>query len=152
VSERPGCVTPSIQCWEPSISEPRYLTAIAEGLTLYRDAHDFIAEDASRKSGMNVYGDIGGWDVADGFRLAETAMPGAPDSEWRISVLRGTVYAVLRRFPTERLYTFHGPVWIIDTVPEFISSSVEFGRTIKMIMWEVEQLRHEPDSLPRGFT
>lgn len=60
------------------------------------------------------------------------------------------MYAVLRRFSTGELYTFHGPVWIIDTVPEFISSSVEFGRATKMIMWEVEQLRHEPDSLLRA--
>ena len=52
--------------------------------------------------------------------------------------------------PRRSVVTFHGPVWIIDTVPEFIYSSVEFGRTIKMIMWEVEQLRHEPDSLLRA--
>ena len=65
------------------MSEPRYPTANPEGLTPYRDAHDFIAEDPSRKSCMKVPGDVGGWDVADGFRLAETTLPEAPDSEWR---------------------------------------------------------------------
>lgn len=126
---------------------PRYFAAIPSGLTLYRDAHDYIAEDSSRKSGMGVEGDVGGWDVANGFRLAETTMAGEPDSEWRISVLRRTVYAVLRRFPGDQLYSFHGPVWIIDEIPEYLSTSVLPQNTVRKIMWEVEQLRTNPDSL-----
>ena len=74
-----------------------YLTAIPAGLARYRDSHDFIAADPSRKSGMNVKGETGGWDVANGFRLAETTITGVLDSEWRISVLHRTVYGVLRR-------------------------------------------------------
>jgi len=58
------------------MSELRDLTAILEGLTLHRDAHDFIAEDASRKSGMKVSGDIGRWDVADG---SARQRPGCPE-------------------------------------------------------------------------
>lgn len=129
------------------MTEPRYFAAIPEGLTLYRSAHDYIAEDPSRQSGMGVDGDIGGWDVADGFRLAETTMAGSPDSEWRISVVRRTVYAVLRRFPGDDLYTFDGPVWIIDEIPEYLSVSVLVPNTVGKIMRSVEQLRAEPESL-----
>lgn len=66
--------------------QPRYLTAIPPGVRSYPDTHAFI-EGPGRKSGMDVPGDIGGWDIANGFRLAETDLAGTPDSEWRISVL-----------------------------------------------------------------
>lgn len=126
--------------------QPRYVTAVPKGVRAYPDAHGFLAGSAGRKSGMDVPGDIGGWDVANGFRLAETNFAGTPDSEWRISVLDRVVYAVLRRFPGQKLYTFDGPVWIIADVPEGISSSVS-GPTIRSLMDVVERSRDQPDSL-----
>lgn len=89
--------------------QPRYVTAIPEGLRSYPNAHAFIAEAPERQSRMRVPGDIGGWDVANGFRLTETDLPQTAHSEWRISVLDRMVYAVPRRFPNQNLYTFDGP-------------------------------------------
>ena len=125
--------------------ELRYATAPA-GVRAYRDTHAFIAEDPLRQSGWDIPGDIAGWDVADGFRLAEPDVPGGAESEWRICVFDRLVCAVLRRFPRQPLYTFDGPVWVLADVPTCISSDVA-GPAIKTLMWEVEQIKREPDSL-----
>lgn len=114
----------------------------------YAAAADYLAEDSTRGalSGL-VEGDLGGWDVADGFRLAETVSNG-PESEWRISVVNDEVYAVLRRFPGATLYTFEGPVWLIDRIPARLGPSVH-DEPIRLLMREVELLKNEPDSLLR---
>lgn len=129
------------------MTEPRYVTEIPPGVTFYPDSHTFIAEDPSRQNkAWGIEGDIKGWDVADGFRLSESTIPSEPDSEWRISVHERTVYAVLRQFPNFDTYTFDGPVWHIAEVPEYIDSSVD-GRAIRRLMWEVELLKRDKDSL-----
>ena len=53
------------------MEQPRYLTANPPGVRTYRDTHAFIAEDPQRQSSWDAPGDIRGWDVSDGFLLAE---------------------------------------------------------------------------------
>jgi hypothetical protein len=71
------------------------------GVRLYRQQDDFLAEDPSRKAHNGSDVDLlGGWDVAEGFRLAEPTVPESSlESEWRISVVNRDIYAVLRPCP-----------------------------------------------------
>lgn len=55
-----------------------------QGVVVYENPFVYLAEDPAREAANGVTGDLGGWDVADGFRLTETQLPGAPESEWRI--------------------------------------------------------------------
>ena len=57
------------------MEQPRYLTANPPGVRTYRDTHAFIAEDPQRQSSWDAPGDIRGWDVSDGFLLAELRWP-----------------------------------------------------------------------------
>lgn len=128
----------------------RYFTAAPQGVQVYRTTHEFVAEDPTRQShGFDVPGDLAGWDVADGFLLAPDATDAAGQSEWRISVAHREVYAVLRRFPHEQTYTFDGPVWLIDTVPDIIDASVYSG-PLRGLMDPLERQRDEADSLLRA--
>lgn len=75
----------------------------------------------------------------------------APESEWRISIITGEIYAVLRRLPLERGYTFDGPVWLIARIPERLREGSAWGLlppnpVVKMLQG-IEPLRSEPDSL-----
>lgn len=128
--------------------EQRYFTAAPEGVKVYRDTHEFIAEDLSRQSrGFDIPGDLDGWDVADGFGLAPDIASPEVQSEWRISVAKNReVYAVLRRFPHDPAYTFHGPVWLIDTVPDILDASVD-SDPLRGLMDPLELRRREVDSL-----
>lgn len=76
------------------MSIPRYASAAPDGVVTYANPFVFLAEDPRREAANGVTGDLGGWDVSDGFRLAEDF----GESEWRISVLHDEVYAVLRKF------------------------------------------------------
>lgn len=129
------------------MSIPRYASAAPDGVVVYANPFVFLAEDPSREAANGVTGDLGGWDVADGFRLAEDI----GESEWRISVLHNEVYAVLRRFPGQRGYTFDGPVWRISEIPVPLRDSAPRSlvphESIQQLMREVEQLRRAPDSL-----
>ena len=127
------------------MEQPRYLTANPPGVRTYRDTHAFIAEDPHRQSSWDAPGDIRGWDVSDGFRLAELTLAGSPDSEWRICVVDRMVCAVLRRFPTEQLYTFDGPVWVIADVPSSIPVTVTGA--LMSVLREAERIKTRPDSL-----
>lgn len=131
----------------PAPVEPRYRTAVPKGVLFYESTHDYIAEVPERQSrGFDIPGELSGWDVGDRFLLTETSIPGEPESEWRISVFRDEVYAVLRRQPLADLHTFAGPVWLIDRVPDLIGSSV-YDEPIRALMSAVEDLRPAPDSL-----
>lgn len=132
------------------MSGPRYAQA-PEGVVVYENPFVYLAEKPGREAANGVTGDLGGWDVADGFRLAETQLPRAPESEWRISVVDGEIYAVLRRLPLERGYTFDGPVWLIDRIPEHLREGPAWGmlppESVVSLMGKVEAIRREPDSL-----
>lgn len=128
----------------------RYFTAAPEGVKVYRSTHEFVAEDPARQShAFGIPGDLTGWDVADGFRLAPDAAAPAVQSEWRISVAGREVYAVLRRLPDETTYTFDGPVWLIDTVPGILDASVD-SAPLRGLMEPLELERGEADSLLRA--
>lgn len=130
------------------MDELRYQSAAPSGVRTYESSHAFLAEDPHRAaSPSNPPGDLGGWDVGHRFELAE---PGYDDadahSEWRISIHHQEVYAVLRRRHGAERYTFDGPVWLIDYVPDvFRRLNVpiidDFFRT------EVEPLQDGTDSL-----
>ena len=132
------------------MTRPRYMAA-PEGVVVYENPFVYLAENPTREAANGVTGDLGGWDVADGFRLAEPQLPGAPESEWRISVIAGEIYAVLRRLPLERTYTFDGPVWLIDRIPAQLQDGPGWSllppEPVVTFMREVEALRREPDSL-----
>lgn len=132
------------------MTHPRYMDA-PEGVVVYENPFVYLAENPAREAANGVTGDLGGWDVADGFRLAETQLPGAPESEWRISVIAGEVYAVLRRLPLERAYTFDGPVWLIDRIPAQLQDGPGWSllppEPVVTFMRDIEALRREPDSL-----
>lgn len=132
------------------MNRPRY-TEPPEGVTVYENPFVYLAENPDREAANGVTGDLGGWDVADGFRLAETQLPGTPESEWRISIIAGEIYAVLRRLPLERGYTFDGPVWLIARIPERLREGSAWGLVppdpVVNLMTDVERLRSEPDSL-----
>ncbi len=132
------------------MTRPRYMDA-PEGVVVYENPFFYLAENPAREAANGVTGDLGGWDVADGFRLTETQLPGAPESEWRISVIAGEVYAVLRRLPLERAYTFDGPVWLIDRIPAQLQDGPAWSllppEPVVTFMREIEALRREPDSL-----
>lgn len=132
------------------MTRPRYMAA-PEGVVVYENPFVYLAENPAREAANGVTGDLGGWDVADGFRLAEPQLPGAPESEWRISVIAGEIYAVLRRLPLERTYTFDGPVWLIDRIPAQLQDGPGWSllppEPVVTFMREVEALRREPDSL-----
>ncbi|MBG0716898.1 hypothetical protein G3N18_02190 [Microbacterium sp. 2C] len=129
------------------MSIPRFASAAPDGVVVYPNPFVFLAEDPRREATNGVTGDLGGWDVADGFRLSE----GIGDSEWRISVLHGEVYAVLRRFPGQREYSFDGPVWMIAEIPPALRDPVLRSlvphESVQELMAEVERLRAAPDSL-----
>lgn len=129
---------------------PRYMDA-PEGVIVYENPIVYLAENPNREAASGITGDLGGWDVADGFRLTETQLPGAPESEWRISVIAGEVYAVLRRLPLDGRYTFDGPVWLIDRIPAQLQDgpvwSLQPPEPVVAFMREIEALRREPDSL-----
>lgn len=128
----------------------RYFTAAPQGVKVYRTTHEFVAENPGRQShGFDEPGDLAGWDVADGFLLASDATDAAGQSEWRISVAHREVYAVLRRFPHEPTYTFDGPVWLVDTVPDIIDASV-YSDPLRGLMDPLERQRDEADSLLRA--
>ncbi len=132
------------------MTHPRYMDA-PEGVVVYENPFVYLAENPAREAANGVTGDLGGWDVADGFRLAETQLPGAPESEWRISVIAGEVYAVLRRLPLERAYTFDGPVWLIERIPAQLQDGPGWSllppEPVVTFMRDIEALRREPDSL-----
>lgn len=129
------------------MSIPRYASAAPDGVVVYANPFVFLAEDPRREAANGVTGDLGGWDVADGFRLSEDI----GDSEWRISVLHDEVYAVLRRFPGQREYTFDGPVWMLAEIPVTLrdpeQQSLVPHESVQELMSEVERLRGAPDSL-----
>lgn len=128
---------------------PRYLKAMPSGVRVYATSADYVAEDPSRAARNGIDGDLGGWDVCDGFRLTEHASHGGGESEWRISVVGRDVYAVLRRMPHASRYTFRGPVWLIDQVPTMLGASV-YDDPLKNLLWQVERRRFDedqPDSL-----
>ena len=130
-----------------NMSIPRYASVTPVGVTAYANPFVYLAEDPRREAANGVTGDLGGWDVADGFRLAEDV----GESEWRISVLPHEVYAVLRRFPAHRGYTFDGPVWRIAEIPASLresgSGSLVPYESVQALMREVEGLKRAPDSL-----
>ena len=132
------------------MTHPRYMDA-PEGVVVYENPFVYLAENPAREAANGVTGDLGGWDVADGFRLAETQLPGAPESEWRISVIAGEVYAVLRRLPLERAYTFDGPVWLIERIPAQLQDGPGWSllppEPVVTFRRDIEALRREPDSL-----
>lgn len=120
-----------------------------EGVRFYESSHDFIRENRDRSaSTANPAGDLGGWDVSN-CRLEEPALGKDAHSLWRISVVCREVYAVLRRHPGDRLYTFDGPVWLIDTVPKALNPSV-YGEEMRNLTQQIEQIGDEPDSLLRA--
>ncbi|MBG0718742.1 hypothetical protein G3N18_11830 [Microbacterium sp. 2C] len=80
------------------------------GVTAYDSSVDYAAEDPSRLSRFNISGDIGGYDALDRVDYDD-------GSQWRVSILDGVVYAVLRRYPGANKYTFTGPLWEIATIP-----------------------------------
>lgn len=129
------------------MSIPRYASAAPDGVVAYANPFVFLAEDPRREAANGVTGDLGGWDVADGFRLAEEV----GESEWRISVLHDEVYAVLRKFPGQRGYTFDGPVWMLAEIPMSLRDPVQQSlvphEAVQELMSKVEQLRRTPDSL-----
>ena len=128
----------------------RYFTAAPQGVKVYRDTHEFVAESPARQSrGFDIPGDLAGWDVADGFLLAPDATNPGVQSEWRISVAGREVYAVLRRLPNQQTYTFDGPVRLIDTVPDIIDASVD-SKPLRGLMDPLERQRREADSLLRA--
>lgn len=132
------------------MNRPRY-TEPPEGVVVYENPYVYLAENPGREASNGVTGDLGGWDVADGFRLAETQLPGAPESEWRISIIVGEVYAVLRRMPFGGGYTFDGPVWLIARIPAHLRDGPVWSLVppdpVVNLMREIEVLRSEPDSL-----
>ena len=129
------------------MSIPRYASAAPDGVVAYANPFVFLAEDPRREAANGVTGDLGGWDVSDGFRLAEDF----GESEWRISVLHDEVYAVLRKFPGQRGYTFDGPVWMLAEIPVSLRDPVQQSliphEAVQELMSKVEQLRRTPDSL-----
>ena len=120
-----------------------------EGVVVYDNPLVFLADSRGRTETPWALGDLGGWDVAEGFRLAELDLPG--ESEWRIAVDGAEIYAALIRLPLERTYTFDGPVWLIDHIPARLMEHVPPGQhlavPVRTLMGEVEALRREPDSL-----
>lgn len=56
---------------------------------------------------------------------------------------------MLRRFPHERTFTFTGPVWLIDSVPDRINPDAATP-AMKRLTTHLEQLRPEPNSLVRA--
>ncbi|MFS0701849.1 hypothetical protein AB6N24_17900 [Cellulomonas sp. 179-A 4D5 NHS] len=125
----------------------RYFTAAPQGVRVYRDTHEFVTENPMRQSrGFDIPGDLAGWDVANGFLLAPDAADPTVQSEWRISVTGREIYAVLRRFPHENTYTFDGPVWLIDTVPDILDASVH-SNPLRELVDPLERHRGEADSL-----
>lgn len=132
------------------IPDGRWKTMAPADVKVYVSTLDYIDEEPRRASHrFKVEGDLAGWEVTDGFRLYEDKHLREPrDSEWRISVneeLR-EVYAVCRRFPLDTLYTFTGPVWLIEQVPPSVNPTV-FGELLGLVMRDVERLRDEDDSL-----
>lgn len=120
-----------------------------QGVRLYPTSADYVAEDAKRAARNGIADDLGGWDVCDGFRLNEHPSFRGGESEWRISVVARDDYAVLRRMPHARLYTFDGPVWLIDQVPTSLGASV-YDEPLKNLLWQVERMQldeNQPDSL-----
>jgi hypothetical protein len=88
-----------------------YATVVPAGVTEYSSTHDFIADGPGTTSRFHIAGDVGGWD-------AIARVNHSDGSEWRVSIIRGVVYAVLRRYPGDNRYTFDGPVWEIASLPE----------------------------------
>ncbi|MFJ4167808.1 hypothetical protein ACIPY5_19830 [Microbacterium sp. NPDC089698] len=120
-----------------------YVDEAPEGVTVYASAIDYWTEDPSRRSGFNIPGDVGGYDAIHRVLHSD-------GSEWRVSILNGVVYAILRRFPHERRYTFAGPVWEITTLPAgFQWRTQQLARKdVRDFFFELEQrYRREPDSL-----
>lgn len=133
------------------MTRPRYADPPV-GVASYGNPFVFLAENPAREARQGMGDDkLAGWDLADGFRLAETQLPGTPDSEWRISVVNGEIYAVMRRLPMAREYTFDGPVWLIARIPEHLNDHPDWGGeppvAVMPLLRDVEGLRHEPDSL-----
>lgn len=133
------------------MTRPRYAEP-PEGVVLYENPFVFIAENPAREARHGIGDDnLAGWDVADGFRLTETQLPGTPESEWRISVVNGEIYAVMRRLPLAREYTFDGPVWLIARIPEHLGDALSWDgqppAAALPLLQDVEDLRHDPDSL-----
>lgn len=133
------------------MTQPRYMTPPA-GVTVYENPIAFVAENPDREARHGIGDDnLAGWDVADGFRLTETQIPGAPESEWRISIVAGEIYAVLRRLPLAREYTFDGPVWLLGRIPDDLNNRPAWDLTphdrLIPLLSDLEDLRHEPDSL-----
>lgn len=124
----------------------RWSTAAPEGVRVYPSTAEFIAEDPGRASrAFEIEGDLAGWDVADGFRLAENPqVPTSGESEWRISVLPTEIYAVCRRDAAARLYTFTGPVWLIDKIPDPLRGDMADSAMLTMAR-EVERFRLTDD-------
>lgn len=133
------------------IPDGRWRTAAPQGVTVYESSHDFITEDPTRaaRNGLADRGDLGGYDVANGYRLTEPIGQQTADSEWRISITGGEIYAVCRMLPLAELYTFSGPVWLIDHMPAHGSTDIE--TPTGGLVWKVEQLawreNSQPDSL-----
>lgn len=116
------------------------------GVRLYSSSHEFVAEDASRhNSSFGAEGDLRGWDIGY-FRLSQPEYGPQAFSEWTVSVHSREVYAVLRRWPNQNTYTFDGPVWLIDTVPELLDASA-YGRPLSYLTGQVERHHDETDSL-----
>ncbi len=122
-----------------------------EGVVVYDNPLVFLADSHGRSETPWALGDLGGWNVAEGFRLAELDLPGKSESEWRIAVDGAEIYAALIRLPLDRTYTFDGPVWLIDRIPAGLMERVRPGQhlpgPVGTLMGEVEALRREPDSL-----
>lgn len=129
------------------MSIPRYASFVPAGVVAYANPFVFLTEDPSREAANGVTGDLGGWDVGDGFRLAESF----GESAWRISVLPSEVYAVLRQLPGQREYTLDGPVWRISEIPTSLrnpsSGSLVPQQAVQALMREVEGIRGLADSL-----
>ncbi|MCC4250176.1 MULTISPECIES: hypothetical protein [Microbacterium] len=120
----------------------RYIDDAPEGVVVYASAVDFTDEDRSRISGFGIPGDAGGYDAIEPV-LHEDG------SQWRVSVLDSTVYAVLRRHVHADRYTFAGPLWVIATLPaghQYLShhlrpSAAEYFRDLE------SRYRNKPDGL-----
>ncbi|TIH36141.1 hypothetical protein D4765_10165 [Subtercola vilae] len=89
--------------------------------------------------------------MADGFRLSEPELGNDAFSEWRISVLRGEAYAVLRRLPGARNFAFSGPVWVLGDVPTEGPNGQEPSKDARELLAKVEAVRNEPDLLLRAI-
>ena len=60
------------------MTRPRYMNA-PEGVIVYENPFVYLAENPAREAANGVTGDLGGWDVADGFRLTEAQLDEALD-------------------------------------------------------------------------